>query len=109
MLWPKKNHTRNLITKENSYGSKIPQPPPHNFSNGLSLSISIETICPEICIKLLARNAKSPLPVAVRFSKTPLLTGDVKMYLVSQNKNVTSVRRRRVCFQWFYHTLMSCV
>ena len=37
MLWPKKIHTRNLITKKNSCGSKIPLPPPHNFSNGPSL------------------------------------------------------------------------
>ena len=36
MLWPKKIHTRNLITKKNSCGSKIPHPP-HNFSNGPSL------------------------------------------------------------------------
>ena len=33
----KKIHTRNLITKKNSCGSKIPLPP-HNFSNGPSLS-----------------------------------------------------------------------
>ena len=32
----KKTHTRNLITKKNSCGSKIALPP-HNFSNGLSL------------------------------------------------------------------------
>ena len=32
----KKIHTRNMITKKNSCGSKIP--PPHNFSNGPSLS-----------------------------------------------------------------------
>ena len=32
----KKIHTRNLITKKNSCGSKIPLPP-HNFSNGRSL------------------------------------------------------------------------
>ena len=38
MLWPKKIHTRNLITKKNSCGSKIPLPPPHNFSNGPSLT-----------------------------------------------------------------------
>ena len=37
MLWPKKIHTRNLISKKNSCSSKIPQPPPHNFSNGPSL------------------------------------------------------------------------
>ena len=86
MLRPKKIHTRNLITKENSYGSKIPHPPPHNFSNGLSLSVSIESICPEIWIKLLARNAKSPRPVAVRSSKTPVLTCDVKMYVVNQKQ-----------------------
>ena len=33
----KKIHTRNLITKTKSCGSKIPHPPPpHNFSNGPS-------------------------------------------------------------------------
>ena len=36
MRWPKKIHTRNLITKKNSCRSKI-SPPPHNFSNGPSL------------------------------------------------------------------------
>ena len=30
----KKIHTRNLITKKSSCGSKIPLPPAHNFSNG---------------------------------------------------------------------------
>ena len=44
MLWPKKTHTRNLITKKNSCGSKIPSPP-HNFSNGPSLiSKLVETV-----------------------------------------------------------------
>ena len=33
----KKVHTRNVIRKKNSCGSKIP-PPPHNFSNGPSLA-----------------------------------------------------------------------
>ena len=39
MRWPKKIHTRNLITKNNSCGSKIPlsPPPPHKSSNGPSL------------------------------------------------------------------------
>ena len=31
MIRPKKIHTRNLITKENSCGSKIPHPPPITF------------------------------------------------------------------------------
>ena len=39
MLWPKKIHTRNLITKKNSCGSKIPLPSSHKFSNGPSLRI----------------------------------------------------------------------
>ena len=34
----KKNHTRNLITKKHSCGSKIPPPPPINIFNGPSLS-----------------------------------------------------------------------
>ena len=33
----KKIRTRNLTTKKNSCGSKIPHPHPHNFSNGPSL------------------------------------------------------------------------
>ena len=45
MLWPKKIHTRNLITKKNSCRWKfvppspplLPPPSPHNFSNGPSL------------------------------------------------------------------------
>ena len=35
----KKIHTRNLITKKNSCGSKIPHHP-HNFSNSPSLTLS---------------------------------------------------------------------
>ena len=34
----KKIHIRNLITKKNSCGSKIPLLHPHNFSNGPSLT-----------------------------------------------------------------------
>ena len=34
----KKIHTKNLITKKNSCGSKIPLPHPYNFSNGPSLT-----------------------------------------------------------------------
>ena len=37
MLWPKKIHTRNLITKKNFLRLEN-SPPPHNFSNGPSLS-----------------------------------------------------------------------
>ena len=37
MLWPKKIHTRNLITKKIPAARKSP-PPPHNFSNGPSLT-----------------------------------------------------------------------
>ena len=33
-------HTRNLITKKNSCGSKIPHPP-HSFSNGPSLRVEM--------------------------------------------------------------------
>ena len=38
MLRPEKIHTRNLITKKNSCGSKIPYSP-HNFSNGPPLTL----------------------------------------------------------------------
>ena len=31
MLWPKKIHIRDLITKKNSCGSQIPHPRPHNY------------------------------------------------------------------------------
>ena len=38
MLWPKTEiHTRNLITKKIPAAQKFPTPPPHNFSDGLSL------------------------------------------------------------------------
>ena len=37
MLWPKKIHTRNLITKKILAARKLPSPP-HNFSNGPSLN-----------------------------------------------------------------------
>ena len=43
----KKIHTRNLITKKNSCGSKIPLPP-HNFSNGLSLKDRLPATLPVI-------------------------------------------------------------
>ena len=36
MLWPKKIHVRNVITKKNSFDLEIPLPP-YNFSNALSL------------------------------------------------------------------------
>ena len=45
MLWPKKIHTRNLITKTNSCGSKIALPFPHNFSNGSSLIFLLHIMC----------------------------------------------------------------
>ena len=39
----------------------------------LSFFTIIETIYPKIGAKSLYKNAKSPLPVKVRYSKTPLL------------------------------------
>ena len=43
MLWPKKNSLNEFDNERNSCGSKIPlhPPPPHNFSNGPSLTESI--------------------------------------------------------------------
>ena len=38
MLWPKKNSYKEFDNGKNSCGSKIPLPP-HNFSNGSSLSL----------------------------------------------------------------------
>ena len=40
MVWPQKKHSyKEFDNKKNSCGSKIPHPPPpHNFSNGPSLS-----------------------------------------------------------------------
>ena len=38
MPWRKKIHTRNVIAKKIPAARKFPNPPPHNFSNGLSLS-----------------------------------------------------------------------
>ena len=40
----KKIHTRNLITKKNSYGSKIPLPPPISFLMVRPLEYRILTI-----------------------------------------------------------------
>ena len=37
MLRPKNNSCKEFDNEKNSRGSKIPHPPPHNFSNGLSL------------------------------------------------------------------------
>ena len=37
MLWPKKIHTRNLLTKKIPTAPKFPTPSPNNFSNGPSL------------------------------------------------------------------------
>ena len=37
MLQPKKNAFKKFDNEKNSCGSKIPPPPPHNFSNGPSL------------------------------------------------------------------------
>ena len=38
MLWPTKNSYKEFDNEKNSCGSKFaPPPPPHNFSNGLSL------------------------------------------------------------------------
>ena len=42
MLWPKKIHTKNLITKENSCGSKIP-PLPITFLMVSPLIVYAET------------------------------------------------------------------
>ena len=39
----------------------------------LSVFTLIETICPRICSKSQPKSAKTPLPVDVRRSKTPLL------------------------------------
>ena len=38
ILTKKNIHSRETLKKKNSCGSKIPRPPPHNFSNGPSLS-----------------------------------------------------------------------
>ena len=40
MLWPKKNSYKEFDNEKNSCGSQIPLPP-HNFSNGPSLSCFI--------------------------------------------------------------------
>ena len=47
MLTPKKIHTRNLITKKIPAARKFPTlpripPPPHNFSNGPSLTYDLK-------------------------------------------------------------------
>ena len=40
MLWPKKNSYKEFDRENNSCGSKIPPPPPINFSDDLSLSLA---------------------------------------------------------------------
>ena len=47
MLWPKKNSYKEFDNEKNSCGSKIPLPPPHNFSNGPSLreAYDISVMC----------------------------------------------------------------
>ena len=69
----KKIHTRNLLTKKNSCGSKIPLPPPHNFSNGPSLQLFCffevlflthkacryqAIVIQRLCLRLIIRNFK---------------------------------------------------
>ena len=41
MLWPKKIHARNLITKKSPAARKFPSPP-HNFSNGPTLNVNVD-------------------------------------------------------------------
>ena len=51
MLRPKKIHTRNLITKKKFPVARefpTPLPPPHNFSNGPSLSSTADQGCFEL-------------------------------------------------------------
>ena len=43
MFWPKKIHTRSLLTKKIPAARKFPSPP-HNFSNGPSLKYSMNII-----------------------------------------------------------------
>ena len=38
MLWPKKNSYKEFDNEKIPAARKFPQPPPHNFSNGPSLS-----------------------------------------------------------------------
>ena len=46
MLWPKKIHTRNSVTKKIPAARKFPSPPPpHNISNGPSLNSFIMDPC----------------------------------------------------------------
>ena len=47
MLWPKKIHTRNLITKKKFLRLENSQPP-HNFSNGPSLRTPKGVIVPGV-------------------------------------------------------------
>ena len=68
MLWPKKIHTRNLTTKKNSCGSKIPLSP-HNFANGPPLSrpllfllLKMKTIETE-CIKMGDSSLRASSPI----------------------------------------------
>ena len=64
----KKIHTRNLITKRNSCGSKIPlpPPPPHNFSNRPSLNSDEKprsVHLPDLPVLVLGWESKGHIPL----------------------------------------------
>ena len=64
MLWPKKIHIRNLITKKIPAARKFPFPSPHNVSNGPSLN--------EVVPRVLS-NPSRPLEAAISFINLILL------------------------------------
>ena len=57
MLWPKKNYTRNLITKKNSWGSKILSPPP------LITFLKVRPLAPD---KYKTHNLRDPVIIQER-------------------------------------------
>ena len=80
MLWPKKNHTRNLITKKFLRLENSP-PPPHNFSNGPSLN----TFRTRTTNQALKETGEIMLAVTKTFSlfRWSLLGGYVKPLVLS--------------------------
>jgi len=59
MLWPKKIRTRNLITKKNSCGSKIPHPPPISFLMVRPLGHKRGSLCQAVLAETVETGTKN--------------------------------------------------
>ena len=109
MLWrPKKIHTRNLITKKNSCGSKIPlpslPPPPHKFSNGPSLTGRV------LVVYLAATELQAVLPADLlpqsKFSRLFLVSKAIKWKTVLP---ITPERSPEACWYPARHPVFSAL